>query len=360
MRITLALLAIIIGINGFGQQQDNATTLHVMSACGISKLYLNDKLITNIPEWHNVDYEIKSKGVVSVSILCGTNRYDGIISIGNDADYYYVGGGLNFKLKGEKMTNREVNDAQFTALLVKKTRWLAGFEKHVVLNFEEDINHPIGKIPVDSDVVAKQGTGFLLNREGYVLTNFHVIDGASKVKVKGINGDFSVEFEAEVVQTDYLLDLALLKVTSSLVQFSEPPYALIASEHVRQGEEAIALGYPIKSVMGKEVKVTNGIINSKSGYKGSLSMYQFSAAIQPGNSGGPLLNDRGDVLGVVTATLRSDKTESVGYAIKADYIKFFLEQGGVEEGASESATDKIEIADVVEKISDFVFVIETE
>lgn len=233
-----------------------------------------------------------------------------------------------------------------------------------LLRFEENLSFPIIPSTISSrseQYIPSQGTGFLLNREGYVLTNFHVIDKAKKITVKGIHGDFSTSFEAQVVGTDSRTDLALLRINSKLISFPEPPYAFVPTKGVQQGETAFALGYPVKQVMGEEVKVTSGIINAKSGYKGAISEYQFSAAVQPGNSGGPLLNDQGQVIGMVTAKLNPEVIESVGYAVKADHLMFFLDQfEGVGYRTATTMDAKPSLPQVVSATSPFVYIIETE
>jgi S1-C subfamily serine protease len=199
------------------------------------------------------------------------------------------------------------------------------------------------------------------NKKGYLLTNFHVIDKAKKITVKGIHGDFSISFEAQVVGTDSRTDLALLRINSKLISFPEPPYAFVSTKGVQQGESVVALGYPIKQVMGEEVKVTSGIINAKSGYKGAISEYQFSAAVQPGNSGGPLLNGAGQVIGMVSAKLDADVAESVGYAVKADHLMFFLDQfDSVTYRKDETSGAAKPLPEIVSTNSPFVYIIETD
>jgi len=250
---------------------------------------------------------------------------------------------------------REIGQEQFEDLR-KKTK--------DVFTYQESLEIPINRASIAKAKEASrpsQGTGFLLNQDGYILTNFHVIDRAKKVTVKGIQGDFSISFEAQVVGTDSRTDLALLRVTSKLITFPDPPYAFVAAKTVQQGEGVVALGYPIKQVMGEEVKVTNGIINAKSGYKGAISEFQFSAAVQPGNSGGPLLNAQGQVLGMVTAKLNPEVTESVGYAVKADHLMFFLDQfEGVSYRRAEASDAAPSLPQVVTSSAPFVYIIETE
>lgn len=89
------------------------------------------------------------------------------------------------------------------------------------------------------------------------------------------------------------------------------------------GEEIFVLGYPLTSTMGDEIKLTTGVISSKSGFQGNVSLYQISAPVQPGNSGGPLFDSKGNVIGVVSA--KHLGAENVGYAIKASYLRNLVE-----------------------------------
>lgn len=166
------------------------------------------------------------------------------------------------------------------------------------------------------------GTGFAL-KEGYIVTNYHVIDGAKTISVSGIKGDFGIKLNAIVVGTDKNNDLALIKISDSkFTGFGNIPYS-IATSSSDVGEYVYVLGYPLTSTMGDEIKLTTGIISSKTGYQGDVSLYQISAPIQPGNSGGPLFNNKGNVIGVVNS--KHTGAENVGYAIKAMYLRNLIE-----------------------------------
>jgi S1-C subfamily serine protease len=207
----------------------------------------------------------------------------------------------------------------------------------------------------------KQGTGFLINNEGYVVTNFHVIDGAKEITVKGIKGDYNTPFQLDVVAVDRQLDLALLKINTKLITFETPPYAIGKSKILDQASDIFALGYPMKSTMGNEIKVTTGIVNSTSGFKGSISEFQISASVQPGNSGGPLLDKDGNIVGVVSAKIKSKEVDNVGYAIKSDYLTFFLEQiGDIEFKKEAEKLEETDLSTKVKQISNFVYIIETK
>ena len=160
------------------------------------------------------------------------------------------------------------------------------------------------------------GTGFAL-KNGYIVTNNHVVDGASSIFVQGINGT-NTEYKAEIVSVDKNNDLALIRVTDYRFDgFGPLPYALRESM-CEVGEEVFVLGYPLTSYMGEEIKLTNGIISSRSGYQGDITTYQISAPVQPGNSGGPMFDKNGNVVGIVNAGVPG--ADNVGYAIKTSYL----------------------------------------
>ncbi len=166
------------------------------------------------------------------------------------------------------------------------------------------------------------GSGFALSN-GYIATNYHVIDGAKTINVQGINGDFTISYNAEVIASDKFNDLALIKIKDSRFNgFGNIPYS-VKTRISDVGEEVYVLGYPMTSTMGDEIKLTTGVISSKTGFQGDVSLYQISAPIQPGNSGGPLFDSRGDVIGIVNA--KHQGAENVGYAIKASYLKNLTE-----------------------------------
>ena len=166
------------------------------------------------------------------------------------------------------------------------------------------------------------GTGFAL-KGNYVITNHHVVDGASSLKVRGIKGDFTKMYNAVVVATDAAHDMAIIRIEDSkFTGFGEIPYA-IKSGLSEVGEEIFVLGYPMMSTMGEEVKLTTGVISSRSGFMGDISAYQVSAPIQPGNSGGPMFDSNGDVVGIVNAKHR--QADNASYAIKSPYMRMFIE-----------------------------------
>lgn len=165
------------------------------------------------------------------------------------------------------------------------------------------------------------GTGFALTNN-YIVTNYHVVEGARTIQIQGVSGDFNRKYNASVVATDKYNDLALLKVSGCNISSIDIPYS-VQTFTSDVGEEVFVLGYPLTATMGDEVKLTTGVISSKSGFQGDVSLYQISAPIQPGNSGGPLFDSKGDVIGIVSS--KHSGAENVGYAIKASYLRNLME-----------------------------------
>lgn len=170
------------------------------------------------------------------------------------------------------------------------------------------------------------GSGFALNR-GYIATNHHVIDGAQNIKVYGVKGNFNVGYNAQVVLSDAHNDLAVLKINDSrFTSFGTIPYR-VKTAMAEVGEEVFILGYPMTSTMGEEIKLTTGVISARSGFQGDLSLYQTTAPIQPGNSGGPLFDNSGNLIGIVNAKHKG--AENVGYAIKSSYLSNLIQSGSM-------------------------------
>ena len=169
---------------------------------------------------------------------------------------------------------------------------------------------------MDSSVKAT-GSGFVISGN-IVATNYHVIDGADNIKVVlNINGT-PEEYKAKVLISDKTNDLALLSIKDEKYKGLPPaPYKIITNT-IDVGSSIFTMGYPMANVLGKEVKITDGIISSRTGYENDAVTYQISAAIQPGNSGGALFDKKGNLAGITNAGIRS--ADNIGYAIKSSYL----------------------------------------
>lgn len=201
-----------------------------------------------------------------------------------------------------------------------------------------------------------QGTGFALNN-GYVVTNNHVVDGAKTLVLKRAVGDSVIQYTGEVVGTDEEHDLAIIKVQETNKAWGTLPYSL-KTQLSEVGESVFVLGYPMASILGDEIKLTTGVVSSRTGYQGDASMYQISAPIQPGNSGGPLFDNDGNVVGVVNAKVIEEHAENVGYAIKAKHLRELLVSLSLEKNLPTTNSMAGDLPAKVKKAKSFVFSIE--
>lgn len=156
------------------------------------------------------------------------------------------------------------------------------------------------------------GSGFVLNRDGYILTNNHVVEDADQIKVKLTNGK---EYDGKIIGRDPKTDLALIKIKASS---DLQPLNLGNSDDLKVGSWVIAVGSPF----GLEQTVTAGIVSAKGRVIGSGpydNFIQTDASINPGNSGGPLINMKGEVVGINTAIIASGR--GIGFAIPINMAK---------------------------------------
>lgn len=172
------------------------------------------------------------------------------------------------------------------------------------------------------------GTGMIINEEGYILTNYHVVEGAQQVKVTLSNNK---QVNAKVVNYDANYDVAVVKITDNV---KVPAVVEIGdSDNLQVGESVVAIGNPLGTDFFGSV--TTGIVSalnrkidgdgntSKQGESSSsgLSYIQTDAAINSGNSGGPLINARGQVIGINTAKIKQSGVEGLGFAIPINAVK---------------------------------------
>lgn len=174
---------------------------------------------------------------------------------------------------------------------------------------------------VKSGEWAGNGSGLIISKSGYIITNHHVIEDADDIEVEFIVDGEVQKFNAEIVQSDKVNDLAIIKIFDmSFDGLDNLPYNF-KTRSSEVGTKVYAYGYPMAlSLMGKEIKITDGIISSKSGFDGDITTYQITAPIQGGNSGGPLFDDKGNFLGINSSGLRKDIADNVGYTIKSSYV----------------------------------------
>ena len=154
------------------------------------------------------------------------------------------------------------------------------------------------------------GTGFALTSEGYIVTSYHVIQGADSLLIEGRDQQ---RYHAEPVYSDVKHDLAILRITDKkFTGFGRLPYAIKAGQ-ADLGERVFTLGYPREDVVYGE-----GALSARSGFEGDTAFYQVSIPVNPGNSGGPLLDERGNLIGIVSG--RQNDAQSAAFATKSSYL----------------------------------------
>lgn len=203
------------------------------------------------------------------------------------------------------------------------------------------------------------GTGFAISSNGIIVTNYHVIDGAKTIKVRGINSDFNKTYKAKVLVSDKNNDLALIQIDDyGFTSLGTIPYT-IKTGLAGVGENIFVLGYPLRATMGDEIKLTNGIVSSRTGFQGDITSYQISAPVQPGNSGGPLFDNQGNLIGIINA--KHGGAENASYAVKSSYLTNLIDLLPIplKLPTANSLTGKT-LTQQVELVKKFVYIIETE
>ena len=168
------------------------------------------------------------------------------------------------------------------------------------------------------------GSGFIINEEGYILTNYHVIQGAQEISVTLSN---DVTTTAQVVNYDENQDVAMIKITDESVKIPAT-VELGDSDSLQPGEEVIAIGTPLSTELSSTV--TKGIISATSRSVAvesgvTMNLIQTDAAINAGNSGGPLVNTKGEVVGINSSKISGEAVEGIGFSIPINDIKDKIE-----------------------------------
>lgn len=178
---------------------------------------------------------------------------------------------------------------------------------------------PLQTVAAEKPDYISQGSGFFINKDGYIATNHHVIDKAQRIQIEYIKDGFRNIYSADIVASDPKNDLAILKINEPVFKpFSSLPYG--CSENVSDvGTSVFALGYPEAfSLLGTEVKFTDGKISAKTGFQGDPTLYQISVPIHHGSSGGALFDEYGNLIGITSAGI--GRLDLVNYAIKTNYL----------------------------------------
>ena len=201
------------------------------------------------------------------------------------------------------------------------------------------------------------GTGFVISQQGHVLTNFHVVENCSEIRGNARTGTEGLT----IVATDRINDLAVLKLKS----FTGDVAKFRKDLGVRAGDSVIVVGYPLPGVLTSLANVTTGSVTALAGLLDDVRYYQISAPVQPGNSGGPVLDQSGNVIGVVAskldalavAKITGDIPQNINFAIKASVIQNFLRTHGINYQIARSNYE-LKPGEIGEKASEFTISLE--
>ncbi len=218
----------------------------------------------------------------------------------------------------------------------------------------DNTNTTISKTDED---IKSTGSGIFVSKNGYIVTNYHVINDAKKIVIETTTNNLVQQFNAKLIQQDKDNDLAILKITDENFKGLENiNYIFKPIGGVDVGASVFTMGFPLAlSGMGKEAKYTDGKVSSKTGYDGAINSFQTSIPVQPGNSGGPVFNTDGDLVGLINASVNN--TDNVSYAIKLNYIKNLIEVIGDIETPTASNLKTLSNEEKIKIISNYVVLI---
>jgi serine protease Do len=167
-----------------------------------------------------------------------------------------------------------------------------------------------GAKPGPTTAAKFRGTGFALSSNGYIITNYHVVNGADSVYVQNADGE---SFHTKVIYTEPQYDVAILQINDpAFKNLGAVPYSFKKAKS-DLGEDVYTFGYP-----GDDVVFGPGALTSASGFRGDTTEYMVSVPVNPGNSGGPLLDGKGNVIGVISG--KQTQASGAAFAVKSSYL----------------------------------------
>lgn len=236
------------------------------------------------------------------------------------------------------------------------------FNKEKIEVYADDYSDELTLVYPDSakkDKGAGSGSCFAISENGYFVTCYHVVRKATKIYIKGFNNEFDKNYEAVVDKYDAVNDIAIIKIKENVQSIKQIPYK-INNQPKETGDEVFLLGYPLKSEMGTEIKLSKGVVSSSTGFIGDEIDIHVTAPAYPGSSGCPLFDSNGNVIGIVNGGLGNGGRNAT-FATKANYLSSLIEsyKFPVSSSGQNTLSDKT-IQEKVKLLKNYIYVVETE
>ena len=164
------------------------------------------------------------------------------------------------------------------------------------------------------------GTAFFINKKGYLLTNNHVVEGCTLSKITYKNKDY----DTKLITTDKTLDLALLKA-----ELKPKTFFNFSKDETKKLNTIYVAGYPLGKGLSDDLKISSGIVSSLKGFEDNSNEIQIDAPINSGNSGGPIINEKGDLIAIAVSGMAKDQTEGINFGIKSSAAERFLKSNNI-------------------------------
>ena len=304
-----------------------------ISTFHLAFLVFSEASSQDLPDLSRLDYEVRT----SIESACGyKKRMEGPASYARCINKQLTSIGLTPKQRQEpRIATRTAPTRKYIPTVIKPKR-------------QPKVARPNPKSTIPK-ISETSGSGFFISKLGHIITNEHVVRNCERVTV----GDSAKkQVSAYVLETDRRNDLALLKLSSTKMASTETQSlvrklgisivplsarGLLRSKDVELGESVLVAGYPYGEFFSNSIKVTGGMVSAIRGMGDDIGQFQIDAAVQPGNSGGPIYDGYGNIVGLVISQLNKLKVakaigslpENVNFGIKASTVRQFLTASGL-------------------------------
>ena len=297
-----------------------------------------------------VDAKLTEEGVTAIPALTGKakvvklwQKYKRSIAVAAS-----IAGFISLLTSGLMVTYSKKSGNEYYSQLVEKIN----VTNQQLIKLNANRNNGVNIKPEVK--VDYRATGFLIDGSGYIITNAHVLNKMKNIYVENNKGDY---FSAENIYIDNVLDLAILKIEDTAYKTITTLPFTIKKNNADLGEEFFTLGFPRNEIVYGE-----GYVSAKSGSDGDSTAYQLTVSANPGNSGGPVINRNGELIGIITA--KDSKADGVVYAAKAKNIFMLVDQLKKEDAKYQQIKmpvhndlKKLDRVQQVKKMEDVVFMV---